>query len=298
VNATSTKWVKDGKAKEFRIEKKKVGGKIQYYFDKDGDGQIDNDEKITEKQKKKYDKNNNLKLDADVTIEGEGTFVQGAGIAFKDSNKNGKLDLAEYGSVVNSKFGDLTISDDAISSIEYWDINNNNQLNEATDFRVRTNDDEIRYLDLNRNGNLDETEPQSESEEEPFLISEDYIKTSGSDRYLDLNGNNIFETATEFKILTNSGNATFLDLNRNNTFDAEEPHYCEPGEPLAVNISSGVDFLDFNGNGIILKDDGTIDNKDRKVITKNLLLSPTMILVRKIRTMSYRFDITLLTLNS
>ena len=115
VKTDASKWFdKNGLLKPFRIEQKKVDGKIQYYFDQNGNNTFDKEEELTKKEKAKIDKNNNGKLDADREVEGEGLFVQGVGIAFKDRNGNGKFDVGE--SFVNSGFDDLTVKGSDLKS--------------------------------------------------------------------------------------------------------------------------------------------------------------------------------------
>ncbi|MDB9436942.1 hypothetical protein PN450_09035, partial [Dolichospermum lemmermannii CS-548] len=81
--------------KPFKLVKKIVAKKSEYYYDDNGNGIADSGEKT--KVDKKLDKNNNLILDGDQNIQGEGKFVQGTGIAFLDANSNGKLDANSNG---------------------------------------------------------------------------------------------------------------------------------------------------------------------------------------------------------
>ncbi|MGF1498211.1 MAG: LamG-like jellyroll fold domain-containing protein, partial [Elainellaceae cyanobacterium] len=246
VTSSTTKWFdKQGKVKPFRIEEKKQSGVTSYYFDQNGNGQLNQGETLTKQEKAKLDKNNNGRLDADVKVEGEGTFVQGTGIAFRDENKNGKLDVGE--SYVNSGFSTLSISDDALTEVSFLDSNGDGELtvDDATDpdepsVKEHTDDEgeTIKYLDL-------DGDDEKDDDEEP--ISKDGKWVIGDQEYEDAD-----------KIVT----IKFLDLNNDGelTEDDEE----DSDEPIVREHTSDgdetIEYLDLNGNEN--KDDGEPISED------------------------------------
>jgi Domain of unknown function (DUF4347)/Concanavalin A-like lectin/glucanases superfamily/Putative Ig domain/Bacterial pre-peptidase C-terminal domain/6-bladed beta-propeller/RTX calcium-binding nonapeptide repeat (4 copies)/FG-GAP-like repeat/Calx-beta domain len=143
---TTTKWFDaTSKLKPFTIEQKNVNGVVTYYFDKNGNGILDTGETLTTQEKAKFDKNNNFILDADKVMEGEGFFVQGAGIAFRDPNNNGVLDTGEP--YVNSGFAEIPgVSKDSLITYQivtaagktFLDQNNNNIFDSNGDIDLLT----------------------------------------------------------------------------------------------------------------------------------------------------------------
>ena len=261
VVAETAKWFdSNGNIKEFRIEQKKVNGIVTYYFDDNGDNVLEDSEKLTEKQKKQLDKNNNFKLDADRHIEGEGKFVQGTGIAFLDANSNGKFDAGE--NYINSKFETLTISEDAIGDEGF---------KASSEFKVITDDQNTgsRYLDVNRNQIKDPGEPQASSKDKPLTIDEKYVVTksinSQNKTFIDINGDSNFDNSSEPFVLIKDG-VRFVDLDGNEkltTDKNDEDKIFEPSSSPnnvftkeidltisenAIITDNDVSFLDLNGD--------------------------------------------------
>lgn len=271
------KWFdKQGRIKPFRIEEKKVEGTLKYYFDKNGNNNFDKEEELTKKEKSSIDKNNNNKLDADVDIEGEGLFVQGAPIAFQDTNGNGIFDVGE--SYVNSKFGPLKISGSdlkftfldldgdgsqagatsiiprPIGKLKQIDIQSN-----LTEYFFKTQKGTL-YLDLTEDNKFTEKyyEEGSKQLSEPKLV-----KAEGQEYFfLDINGDKKQNSAKE-PSLNEVGNAdSALDID----FDGSRNNVYEPIINRGSNYLNFLDenkdgkqqkLIDFNRNG--QKDDGNND---------------------------------------
>ncbi|WP_211517658.1 LamG-like jellyroll fold domain-containing protein [Geitlerinema sp. PCC 9228] len=259
VDPTTTKWMKNGQVKPFRIEQKKVKGELKYYFDRNGDNNVDTNEILTKKQKAKLDRNSNGKLDADREIEGEGTFVQGTGIAFQDTNNNGLLDVGEP--YVNSEFGDLKL-ENSNSALSFLDIDTDRQQSDNELLILEETDEETQesfaYLDLNQDREF--------SSGEPKLIEDSQLGFS----YLNLVGNaNQEQTFADEPKLPSASNDEYLDLNQNDKEDPLlEPIINQEGEYLTFYEdpnSKGDDpnqpdkILDYNRNGEKDEIDGVTD---------------------------------------
>ncbi|MBD2280751.1 PA14 domain-containing protein [Aphanizomenon flos-aquae] len=135
--------------KPFKLVKKIVGigsdgtKKFEYYYDANGNGIADSGE--TTKFDKKLDKNNNLILDGDLNIQGEGKFVQGTEIAFLDANSNGKLDAGEkYINSDNNVFTKTGVINNV--QFSYYDFNNNNSF-DTGDAKVSDKPNIVTVLD-------------------------------------------------------------------------------------------------------------------------------------------------------
>lgn len=110
----------------FWIGQRELPSGISYYFDANNDGKYTSGEdlykwgthartarkfsQISKDIKQKFDKNNNGILDEDNDYAGEGSVVNGTGIAFLDLNNNGKLDLDAGEKYVNSGFSELSVN--------------------------------------------------------------------------------------------------------------------------------------------------------------------------------------------
>ena len=150
-------------AKSFVITSvRSPGNATKYYFDANGNGIQDPNEQISDKLRKNLDKNNNGILDPNVQTDGEGVFVQGTGIAFLDSNKNGLLDYGEK--FVNSNFGDTTFPD--VGEGGYAGKKAPYVVSQSTE----PNGNIVDYIDLNGNG-LDAYDPQA-PHGEPITVPE------------------------------------------------------------------------------------------------------------------------------
>ena len=285
VSGTGKWFDTSGNIKEFRIEQKKVNGIVTYYFDDNGNNVLEDSEKLTEKQKKQLDKNNNFKLDADRHIEGEGKFVQGTGIAFLDANNNGKLDAGEK--YVNSSFEQLTISEDAIvtdsNGVTFLDVNGDgkyqesfstvnlktNQIITKNEFKVLINNsinkNGYRFLDLNNNGLLEGGEPQASSKNEPLSIDENYIFTNQlGETFVDINGDKVKALNGEPLVIIKDG-VRFVDLDPDGEENTSEPT-SQPNNVFtkkSIPSSGGIEFsyYDFNNNN-------SFDTGDAKVTDK------------------------------
>jgi Domain of unknown function (DUF4347)/Concanavalin A-like lectin/glucanases superfamily/PA14 domain/RTX calcium-binding nonapeptide repeat (4 copies)/Calx-beta domain/WD40-like Beta Propeller Repeat len=195
VNSTVTKWIENGTVKEFEIEQKKNAqgiperdpkGNLIYYFDRNGNNRFDDNatvtgeptEQITSSEKKRWDKNNNNFLDSEV--EGEGKYVQGTGIAFQDTNRNGQLDITEP--IVYSDFDTLSIREEGLYTRTYTkeEFKLNVEGRDWSQFAgENTEKITLTFLDLN---NDEKWQPKAN---ESLLI----VNQDGS-KYLDLNNNN------------------------------------------------------------------------------------------------------------
>jgi hypothetical protein len=112
LSTTADKWIDKTdpnavKAKEFTIvskpKLKQTAGPASatnapklttaYYFDRNGDNQYTDDEELTAAQSTKYGVG---KIKGDSITSGEGTFISGRGLAYRDANNNGQLDLEPF----------------------------------------------------------------------------------------------------------------------------------------------------------------------------------------------------------
>ena len=140
-----------------------------YYVDFNNNNTID----VGEKVNKTWDKNNDLKLNADINQIGEGQFINDVGIAFRDSNNNQQYDRGEK--FVYSEFNPLAMENKAKSEDgSYVDINQDDAYTKNTfDVQILTTDnkgEKTYFLDINRNEKLDKYEPQSTSSFDPLKI--------------------------------------------------------------------------------------------------------------------------------
>ncbi|MBY5283043.1 transporter substrate-binding domain-containing protein, partial [Aphanizomenon flos-aquae CCAP 1446/1C] len=248
VTPGTSKWFDNqGKIKPFRIEEKKVDGSVKYYFDQDSDNTFDSNEELSKTEKSKIDKNNNNKLDADVAIEGEGLFVQGAAIAFRDTNGNGLFDVAEP--YVQSGFDELKISGSDLKST-FLDIDGDGEQagstsitdnvsipSTLTEYFFLEEDNEV-YLDLNGDNKFTEKYYPEEGKQlsEPKLV-----KPNGQSFYfLDVNGDGNQQGTLEPIIEKDKDNSVDFDFSSNrNTLI----------EPIINRSSTYQQFSDLNSDG-------------------------------------------------
>jgi ABC-type amino acid transport substrate-binding protein len=231
---TVTKWFDpNGKVKPFRIEQRKVNGVPTYFFDKNGNNIIDVGETLTTQEKAKLDKNNNFIIDPDRTIEGEGVFIQGTGIAFRDNNNNGKFDVGEP--YVNSGFAPIesanaNINESNISTYKIITANGKTFLDQNNNGIYEQNTD----LDILEVKTLNNTQAQQRG-----------LAGAGSYQVaqilnLTLNNGQILEQEISF-VNTN------LDVNRKLSVISDLNGDAEP----LVRIDQGVRFVDLDNNGIL-----------------------------------------------
>ena len=191
IAAGTKRWTTpQGLVNPFQIQSKVSGTATTYYFDANGDGILQPNEQISDRLRKDLDKNKNGILDPNVTKDGEGTFIQGTGIAFADANGNGLLDPGEK--FVNSGFGDTTFPEAGPEG--YAGV--------SGPIVVKNNGAGTDYIDLNGNG-LDSLDPQAK-EGEPITVPEkvgnkslfltvNIAKDTRGKRFLDFNGDGIRE---------------------------------------------------------------------------------------------------------
>ncbi|MEM1391948.1 MAG: DUF4347 domain-containing protein, partial [Cyanobacteria bacterium P01_H01_bin.150] len=280
----TTKWFdKQGRIKPFRIEQKKVEGTLKYYFDKNGNNSFDTDEELTKKEKSKYDKNNNNKLDADVEIEGEGLFVQGSGIAFRDNNNNGVFDAGEP--YVHSGFDELKIGGSDLKST-FLDLDGDGNQADSTPikgkvslqnnlteylFQTDDDDDDSVYLDLTEDNEFTENYYKEGGKElsEPKLVQPEgqgYL-------FLDINGDGKQNSAQEPSLNEVGNPNSALDID----FDGSRNTVYEP----VINRGSNyLNFLDTNKDGkqqilIDFNRNGQQDNGNGDFITTSSIETAT-----------------------
>ncbi|MEH2377385.1 MAG: LamG-like jellyroll fold domain-containing protein [Nostoc sp.] len=182
---------------------------------------------VGEKVNKAWDKNNDLKLNADINEIGEGKFINDVSIAFRDTNNNKQYDSAEK--YIYSEFNPLEIDDEAKSEDgTYIDVDQDGIYAPDTwDVKILTaqnNGQQTYFLDINRNGILDKYEPQSTSSFDTLEIPgsdetvtivdplkpEDRknalitlkILGTGVDRYIDQNNDGVYVEANDTLINT------------------------------------------------------------------------------------------------
>ena len=195
-----------------------AGSIPQFYIDFNSNNAFD----ATEKINKSWDKNNNLKLDADVDEVGEGLLTNDVGMAFLDRNNNKLFDLGEP--YISSEFSTLALDDRAKSDEgDFIDFDENEVLDtdKTWDLKIlvgqNTDGKTAEYLDINRNGRIDKYEPQRINTLETLTIpdSDESLKGFGNGAggtRIDLK-----DAIVSFNILTN-GSIRYLDQNKNGTF--------------------------------------------------------------------------------
>ncbi len=241
---------------EFTLKESQVKGKTpQAYFDKNNNSKLDAGEEID----KKFDRNGNLVLNADETIEGEGAFEQGVGVAFIDENSNGQIDGDE--TFVNSAFDPLTIDDEKILTI------------------LTDKDSNTMYIDLNQDEELDEDDEELDEDD----IEELELKLNFDLTFLDVNDNQEFDEDDIEVASDNDSGITFLDFDGDNFKDIAEPFSESEDDSLAIDdpdpdsignsigspegISTAtvdgeeINYLDVNG-------DSSFDDDDFQVLIK------------------------------
>lgn len=244
-----------------------------YYFDANKDGRPQATEVISAKLRKSLDKNKNGTLDANIQKDGEGVYVQGTGIAFADSNGNGRLDDGEK--FVNSGFGDLTFPD--VGEAGYAGLVTPYLVQHAT----QPNGNVVDFIDLN-GGGLDAFDPQAPAGEEitvPTKVGSATmfvtvkISQDAGGRFLDFNGNGVRNTTSDltkpeelyidtkdagadqtlaerFHIAPDQTTFTFFDADGNGQVGIKD---------IAVLISHGKQYLDLDHSGTLtVSDDDTI----------------------------------------
>ena len=266
VAAPNTRWVDAvGNVREFLIQTTGSGATLKSFFDANGNNTLEASEEISATLRKKLDKDKNGRLDADVIKDGEGTYIQGTGIAFEDANGNGKLDPTEK--FVNASFDPFSIPEELLAfngESPYLDINGDGAFTVGTDFTIKTDAAGIRYLDLNNNNTVDPFElqggpgsPLAFSDDPAFLLTYK-ILTSGITRYIDLDGVAGFSptgdininaasalingnvAATYWNLAKSAGTLTFFDADGNGKLSTAD---------LQVITVNAERYLDLNRDG-------------------------------------------------
>ena len=96
--------------KELKILTTGTGTATKYFLDVDQNNRADGGEEISDRLRKKLDKDNSKTLEADVVQDGEGQFVQGSGVAYWDFDGDKKLDNSEL--FVSYGFDDFHLGTD------------------------------------------------------------------------------------------------------------------------------------------------------------------------------------------
>jgi Ca2+-binding RTX toxin-like protein len=246
VTPGTAKWFDTtGKLKPFTIEQKNANGVVTYYFDQNGNNVLDTGETLTAQEKTKFDKNNNNILDADEAGLGEGTYVQGTGIAFLDTNNNGQLDATE--SYVYSEFDEFDAETEK-KIITY------NVLTSGT----------TTFLDQNNNGAFEEANDLDLLKSQPVTVTEAAI--------LGLPGAGNYTVAQILKLTVANGKVMDTEVSFVNSKGDIAKKLDIKEEPL-VRIKEGVRFIDQDNNGKL-----TLDNFDplkSNIYTYKVLTSGT-----------------------
>ncbi|MDB9427032.1 hypothetical protein PN437_19415, partial [Microcystis aeruginosa CS-564/01] len=246
VTPGTAKWFDTtGKLKPFTIEQKNANGVVTYYFDQNGNNVLDTGETLTAQEKTKFDKNNNNILDADEAGLGEGTYVQGTGIAFLDTNNNGQLDATE--SYVYSEFDEFDAETEK-KIITY------NVLTSGT----------TTFLDQNNNGTFEEANDLDLLKSQPVTVTEAAI--------LGLPGAGNYTVAQILKLTVANGKVMDTEVSFVNSKGDIAKKLDIKEEPL-VRIKEGVRFIDQDNNGKL-----TLDNFDplkSNIYTYKVLTSGT-----------------------
>jgi hypothetical protein len=250
-----------GKVNEFAIMKKPAATPApanpvtSYYFDANFNGKYDDlggDINITAAQKKQ-DKNNSGILEGDSNEAGEGQWVQGRGIAYRDLNGNKVLDLETFTDTNKNGVYD--------AGEPFIDLNGNKKYDGAdpvvySDFSpIEVNDDGLaRFVDVNNDGIQsglaisDRPDPQvlakTVRDDSFYYVDLDrdlvYLETDDPEYKL-----GAFQ---DIKIVEDETNGySFFDVNRNGTLDNNAP------EPLKDDNKNGKwdtgeTYFDVNGN--------------------------------------------------
>ncbi|MTJ49859.1 LamG-like jellyroll fold domain-containing protein [Dolichospermum sp. UHCC 0259] len=231
---TVTKWFdQNGKVKPFLIEQRNVNGVVTYFFDKNGNNAIDTGETLTNQEKARLDKNNDFTINPNRSLEGEGSFVQGTGIAFRDVNNNKKLDVGEP--YVNSGFAPIESAN--------ANINENNIFT----YKIISANAKV-FLDQNNNGTYEQNTDLD------LLAALNLNNTQAQQRGLP--GAGSYQVAQILKLTLNNGQVlekeisfvnTNLDVARKLAIITDLNGDAEP----LVRINQGVRFVDLDNNGIL-----------------------------------------------
>ena len=255
------------KVKEFEIktQAQKVNGKGVFvpYFDQNGDGKYSAEEALTPAQETKYGVGT---IKGDSTVIGEGSFVRGRGIAYRDTNKNGQLDLEPFVDTNNNgrwDTGEATVSNNSIGNT----IKPNREVFVMSGYKPIEVDDKGLTTFLDLNGDRKQTSVVSNSgSSEPNILT--YSLQKDEYQFLNLTGDVTFEPTFikdangedteaidpanyftgDMKILKNGEDGfSYLDLNGDEAFSTG-------GEPLRdandnKKQDNGESFIDLNGNG-------------------------------------------------
>ncbi len=246
VTPGTTKWFDaTNRLKPLTIEQKNVNGVVTYYFDQNGNNVLDTGETLTSQEKARIDKNNNNTLDADEAGLGEGTFVQGTGIAFLDTNNNGQLDATE--SFVYSKFAEFDLETEK----------------KIITYKVLTSGTTT-FLDQNNNGTFEDANDLDLLKPQPVTVLESAI--------LGLPGAGNYTAAQILNLTVANGKVMDTEVSFVNSKGDVAKKLDIKEEPL-VRIKAGVRFIDKDNNGKL-----TLDNFDplkSNIYTYKVLTSGT-----------------------
>lgn len=98
--------------KKLKILTTGTGTATKYFLDVNQNNQADGGEEISDRLRKKLDKDNSKTLEGDIIQDGEGQFVQGSGVAYWDFDSDQKLDRAEL--FVAYGFDDFQLGSDVV----------------------------------------------------------------------------------------------------------------------------------------------------------------------------------------
>ncbi len=240
----------------------------EYYIDFNNNNILDAGEKVN----KSWDKNNDLKLNADIDEPGEGKFINDAGIAFLDTNNDKQYNKGEK--FIHSEFNPLAMDDQAKSEDgSYLDLDQDGNYGADTwDVKILTtqNDGQQTYfLDLNRNGTLDKYEPQSTSSFDTLEIPDseaiaivDPLKPNdgknalitlkvlgtGTSRYIDQNNDGVYKVLDD--TLINRKVSLPSDIAKQSGIEASEPSVGITLKDIfrISDSDTSITFLDLDGD--------------------------------------------------
>lgn len=262
---------------ELKILKTGTGTATKYFLDVNQNKVADGPEIISDKLRKKIDKNNNLTLDADIQQDGEGKFVQGMGFAFLDMNGNKKMDFDE--SFINYGFDNfhmsesVFIADPNAAGGRFLDLNGDGFFGNGfltqnlnyQEFKLRTtNGGRDVYIDINNNSVVDPNEPlasvdpknpETTPPKAKFTIRQDMVKDASQvdvDLFKNLGlsvGDKIIQIGNlTFPVRTISG-AQFIDIDKEvDPTNGPTGKYRQLGPPETVR------FIDLDNNGQLTLD--------------------------------------------
>jgi hypothetical protein len=157
-----------------------------YYFDKNGDRQYTADEQLTTAQAKKYGAG---PIKGDSITPGEGKFASGIGIAYRDANNNGQLDLEPFVDTNNNGRWD---TGEATQSNAGGTVKPNREVFVTSAYKPIKVDPRglTTFLDINNDGQ-DNTVLGNNDRPEPNILN--FSDREVQHQFLDWTGNRTFE---------------------------------------------------------------------------------------------------------